>query len=446
MKRIEENKVALSAALGVVLLLCCDTLPALAEDVVVQNDSIVDFGEAVIVGNFSPGEEAGVVLTSPCDGTIIAVEILWLEGVAGHGQSLEQAIRIYDEGSFPTPGPVLALLEGPVMTPGYWNRFEYLDEAQTIPLSVPVTTGQNLYVALEFYNQTDVGLPEGGPSVVRDQDGCQAGRNMLYAIPGGYLDFCLLLVGDLGIRAVVECPGVTGACCHATGVCANGLEEQDCGAFGDTWHEGLNCGEITCAPRGACCRMGGCVQLTYQADCEGPLAGVYAGHGTNCSDDVCVAGACCDTLGDCTEVFEVQCGGIFNGPGTSCTPNPCEQPLGACCFGTFCQPDQTEDDCTGAVGEWVGPFTDCGPPNPCEQPYCATLPDSAQCLGDSDGNGQVNTSDRGLVQAAFGMTDQDSLCKYDINCDGTINTLDTGLVEAAYGDCAASTLQPCWMD
>jgi len=341
-----------------------------AEEITIKNDSIADFGEAVIVGDFDQGEHGGARLTSPCDGTIVAVQILWLEGTPGHPQSLEQAIHIYDSPGFPTPGAELETLLGPVMTPGYWNEFRYLDQAQTMPLEVPVTTGQEITVSLEFYNPTDVG--NGGPSVVRDVDGCQSGRNLLYGDIGAgsqWYNFCLLIGGDIGIRMVVECPGVTGACCYATGICENEVEEADCQDFGAEWHEGLNCGEITCNPRGACCRMGGCLQLVDPATCAA-IDGDYAGHGTNCDDDVCVAGACCiEDTGECVENFGFQCADLgedFLGPGTTCDPNPCPQPIGACCIGTFCLEDQTQEDCEGAFGEWVGPWTDCGPPNPCD--------------------------------------------------------------------------------
>lgn len=363
-----NSKMRRGCALGCMILVALLVPPAGAEEIVVKNDTVPeDGGTAVIVGDFIAGEEAAAWLTSPCDGTIVAVQIFWLEGTPGHGQSLEQAIHIYDEGVFPLPGSQLEIMEGPVMTPGYLNEFRYLDEAQTMPLSVPVTAGQKFVVSLEFYNPTDVG--SGGPSVVRDINGCQAGRNALHANPGGWLNFCLFLGGDLGIRAVVECQGATGACCHATGICENELEENDCQDFGATWHEGLNCGEITCNAQGACCRMGGCLQLVDPATCEA-IDGDYAGPGTNCNDDVCVAGACClEDTGECLENFGFQCAALgedFLGPGTSCDPNLCPQPIGACCFGTFCLEDQTEEGCEGAFGEWVGPWTDCGPPNPCD--------------------------------------------------------------------------------
>ncbi|MCP4632826.1 MAG: T9SS type A sorting domain-containing protein [candidate division Zixibacteria bacterium] len=178
---------------------------AFAAEVTIQNDSVEDFGLAMVVGDFVAGEHGGVRLTAPSDGDIVAVQVLWLEGTPGHGQSIEQAIHIYDGSSFPSPGTELETIVAPVMTPGAMNEFRYLDENQMFPLNVPVTAGQQFYVTLEFANPTDVG--SGGPSVVRDTDGCQAGSNVLYAIPGGWLNFCLIISGDIAIRAVLDTEG-----------------------------------------------------------------------------------------------------------------------------------------------------------------------------------------------------------------------------------------------
>ncbi|MBP7745130.1 MAG: hypothetical protein KA383_03285 [Phycisphaerae bacterium] len=368
--------------------------PALGVEQVVKNDSIVDSGTAVIVGDFVAGEVAGARLTSPCNGTLVAVQILWLEGTAGHGQSLEEAIYIWNGNTFPTPGTELAFLEAPVMTPGFWNEFRYLDEANTIPLNVPVSAGQQFYVALQFANPTNVG--NGGPSVVRDTDGCQSGKNVLYAIPGGWLNFCLFLQGDLAIRAVIDCPGATGACCHATGICESGVEQEDCQAYGDVWTQGQTCAQVSCIARGACCRQGGCLQLTQQAQCQS-IGGVWAGPGTNCNDSVCVAGACClpDT-GECVQNFEFQCvalGGTFLGHGVSCGPsNPCPQPTGACCFGTFCIEGQVEADCLAAGGTWAGAGRDCRDDDSNSIPdVCEGGP--AVCTGDCNCDGVVNFGD-----------------------------------------------------
>ncbi len=57
------------------------------------------------------------------------------------------------------------------------------------------------------------------------------------------------------------------------------------------------------------------------------------------------------------------------------------------------------------------------------------------CDGDTDGDGQVNPVDSGLVQAAFGSNDEGDLCQYDVDCDGQINPVDSGIVQSLFGTC-----------
>ena len=57
------------------------------------------------------------------------------------------------------------------------------------------------------------------------------------------------------------------------------------------------------------------------------------------------------------------------------------------------------------------------------------------CDGDTDGDGQINPVDSGLVQAAFGSTDEADLCQYDLDCDGQINPVDSGIVQSLFGTC-----------
>jgi hypothetical protein len=59
------------------------------------------------------------------------------------------------------------------------------------------------------------------------------------------------------------------------------------------------------------------------------------------------------------------------------------------------------------------------------------------CDGDVDGDGQVNPVDSGLVQAAFGSTDEQDVCNYDVDCDGQINPVDSGIVQSLFGTCEA---------
>jgi hypothetical protein len=358
-------------------VLAMSAAPINAAEVTVKNDAFVDGGLATIVGGFAPGEHGGVRLTSSCDGHIVAVQILWLANDPGAGQILQRAIHIYDGSTFPTPGAQLAILEGPVMSPGFMNEFRYLDEAQTMPLDVPVTYGQQFYVTLEF---EEYSFPESG-SVVRDMNGCQSGKNVLY--DGSWHNFCSYIAGDLVIRAVINCTG-TGACCLGSG----------------------------CIP-------------TTQTTCLA-AGGVFAGGGTTCVADICTAGACCLDTGGCVQNRGFQCtamGGTFQGPGSSCSPNPCPQPGGACCFGEFCFPDVIEADCNSLPGVWLGALSTCGPPNPCTADPCSGV---TYTLGDVNGVGGVNGNDvqafvDQYISATPGST---AFCAADMCADGVIDNLD----------------------
>lgn len=152
---------------------------------------------------FISGEEVGAWLTSPCDGTLTAVEIGWASQFGGAPDSTETAIRVYDGTTFPTPGAVLqnadtspAQILGPTLSDGGINQFT--------GFNVPITSGQTVAASLEFFNTNDGN--QFAASVVSDGDGCQNGLNAANAIPGGWNDACLLGVpGDWIIRAVVDC-------------------------------------------------------------------------------------------------------------------------------------------------------------------------------------------------------------------------------------------------
>lgn len=402
---------------------------ASAAEVVVRNDSVNDFQLVGIIGDFVPGEKVAARLTAPCAGSIVAVQIVWLAGSPGAPQTLEEAITINaDNGGSPVPGTELLLLEGPFMTPGFVNEFRYVDEANTIPIDVPVSQNQSFYVVFEFGTATDIN--NGSASVVRDLDGCQAQRNSVYGNIGvglQWYNFCLFYGGDLAIRAVVDCQEQTGACCDGDANCENDVEEGDCQGAQNTFFAGQTCGQVVCpAPTGACCNgVGGCIDGLEQPFCEGaPINGIYAGNNTTCAQDVCDLGACCLPLGDCEDVVEAACGdlgGIFEGPGTSCMTTSCPQPLGACCLGTTCVPNQTEDNCTSFPGSWVGPFTTCAPLNPC----------LACTDGDADQDGDLDLADFSILQACFGGPDTGACACLDMNNDAIVNMPDVELFIAA---------------
>ena len=408
---------------------------AVAEEVVVRNDSFEDGQSAYIVGDFVTNEQAGVRLTSPCDGTIVAVQIAWLEGTPGHGQSVEQAIHIYDGDSFPEPGSELLLLESPVLTPGFFNEFRYLDEGQTIPINVPVTAGQQFYVTLQFANPTDVG--NGGPSVVRDIDGCQSGKNVLYAIPGGWMNFCVYLSGDLLIRAVVDCAETPEACCLPDGTCQM-LTPSDCVASGGAAQgAGTDCAGTNCpAPEQACCfeATGGCLDLT-EADCLS-AGGIPGGFGTSCATYVCFpVGACCLPDGSCqddTTPEDCQAlGGTFQGDATDCATTNCPVPDGACCFATGGCLVLSEADCATAGGTWAGPATDCsdndgsGVADVCEGP--------PSCNGDTDLDQDVDLNDLANLLAHYGQSSGAAWGDGDFDGDGDVDLADLSAMLANYG-------------
>ncbi|MBK8232936.1 MAG: hypothetical protein IPK72_20725 [Candidatus Eisenbacteria bacterium] len=152
---------------------------------------------------------------------------------------------------------------------------------------------------------------------------------------------------------------------------------------------------------GACCYPDGSCVVQGQLDCEAN-GGIFQGDGTACDPNPCPqpTGACCFPDGHCELLIESECanaGGTWLGLGAPCDPNPCPQPTGACCFydghcpnpcpqptGACCFHDGhcevlTEEACTQAGGMWLGIDAPCDP-NPCEQPLGACCFEDGSCL------------------------------------------------------------------
>ncbi|MCB1032657.1 MAG: hypothetical protein KDD47_02350 [Acidobacteria bacterium] len=193
---IRVSSATLRLAWALSLLLLPALAPGASAQTVVQNDSITDFGEVAIQVGFVANEMAGAWLTSPCDGQITHVRVIWLSFTGGAADTLGEWVRVFDEGTFPVPGAVLADLPGPVLQDGFENEF-------TLPMPITVISGQNFVVGFKFLTTP----PTLGPSLVTDTDGCQAGRNGIFAIPpNAWFNACSLGVsGDFGLRAVVSC-------------------------------------------------------------------------------------------------------------------------------------------------------------------------------------------------------------------------------------------------
>jgi uncharacterized repeat protein (TIGR01451 family) len=188
----------------------------------VQNDSLGNGGTGVIVYGFAAGEAAASWLTSPCSGTLRAVQVFWRSPSGTQAQEIHDSITVYRAGTFPNPGAEAAVIGGPVLVDGVLNEWRYLDENNTIPLSVSLTNNEQFIVSFKFF---EAPLTNSSPSVMRDTNGIQSGRNALLADLGGtfmWFDSATLgLTGDWVIRAVVDCPVVPQSADVVVGMSAN---------------------------------------------------------------------------------------------------------------------------------------------------------------------------------------------------------------------------------
>ena len=266
---------------------------ALADEVVVRNDSLSNGDTAAICPCFVEGEEAAVWLTSPCDGNIVAIQIFWKSLTGGAQVSLEDSIIVYEGGNFPNPGPIKDDFLAPALQDGGLNEFRYEDENQTIPISIPVEAGEEFVVSLKFYNSnnTDPLLP----SVVSDAQDCQNGKNAVKINGSFWANACALGVsGDWVIRAVIDCGGdPIGAACLPDGTCMDGMTEADTIDMGGFWNgAGSECGDVQCL--GACFipATEECVQFDLTT-CN-LVGGIWAGPGTT----DCVSSCPADVNGD----------------------------------------------------------------------------------------------------------------------------------------------------
>ncbi len=293
------NTKLLIAAVSLTNLL---TTSVFAQEITVQNDSLVDGGTVAICPCFSAGEEAAVWLTSPCDGNIVALQFFWKSQFGGAPQTLEDSLIVYEGGSFPFPGPIKDSFLGPVMTDGGLNEFRYEDEDQLIPISIPVSAGEEFVVSLRFgvanANQLFAA------SVASDDSGCQPGKNAVKVNGTTWTNACALGVsGDWVIRAVIDCTGApTGAACLPDGSCVEDMTEEDTIALGGFWNGiGTECADVGC--EGACyiSSTETCLQFDL-ATCDA-VGGTWAGPGTVDCVLPCAADMTGDGIIDISDVF-----------------------------------------------------------------------------------------------------------------------------------------------
>jgi len=192
---IARNAIAASLVLGLVA-----RAPSAAQEIVLQNDSLQAGQTGAIQAGFAPGE-VGAAVFDPVQLypiRIRAIQILWLSLSGGTPPTLARALTVYRGG---TPSTVQELVswEGPVLEDGFLNEFR-TEPKTNIPIDIPLASGP-FTIGLEFDEAPN---PTNGPSLVTDVDGCQWGKNLIYAIPGGWRDACSFGIrGDFVIRCVV---------------------------------------------------------------------------------------------------------------------------------------------------------------------------------------------------------------------------------------------------
>ena len=149
-------------------------------------------GGQVACACFVSGEQAGVTFTVPAGDypiEITRIGIGWGSQFGGSPDVIEQAIHVY-AGGLPNPGSPIFTLLGPQLHDGAINEFN----VDPLPGHIRIDSGP-FTVTLEFLND-NAGDPF-QPTVVHDGNGCQSGKNVVYAIPGGWYNACTLGVsGD----------------------------------------------------------------------------------------------------------------------------------------------------------------------------------------------------------------------------------------------------------
>lgn len=142
------------------------------------------------------------------------------------------------------------------------------------------------------------------------------------------------------------------------------------------WLFGLDCGVLGCPPFGGWSTFQN-LHVLCRPTGDWVLRVTYTPF--DCAD----AGACCFSDGTCSLDDEADCiasGGSFEGIGTSCEPNPCPGPTGACCDGDAVCTDGVEQSQCQEAGSTHYPDQACVEVEPCSVPTGACCNGTGGCL------------------------------------------------------------------
>jgi hypothetical protein len=124
---------------------------------------------------------------------ILRVGFGWGSVGGGAPDQLEDSINVY-AGGLPNPGAAVFTLPGPVLTDGVINEFDIE------PFGAPVINSGPVTVTIRLLNDSSIF----DPAPVHDGNGCQGGgRNVVFAVPGGWMNACSLgVTGDWLVHIV----------------------------------------------------------------------------------------------------------------------------------------------------------------------------------------------------------------------------------------------------
>lgn len=180
------------------------------------------------------------------------------------------------------------------------------------------------------------------------------------------------------------------SCCLPNGRCIDGLSASECyGAGGVLNPAGVTCFAADCSgsglpDQGACCDpvTGGCV-ITRPEDCLLPR--IFRGRGSSCVPNLCAAptGACCYGSGnsECTVNTQVACqalNGNWHGGGTACVSGLCTSPR-ACCLPDGSCANLQPEACLNAGGTGGPPNSSCGAGFSCQGACCCSTSHGRDC-------------------------------------------------------------------
>jgi hypothetical protein len=188
-------------------------------------------------------------------------------------------------------------------------------------------------------------------------------------------------VWSLGVCEPNTCPQPDGACCRPDGICVV-TKLLDCPGGPSVWTMFGDCDPNECPqPDGACCNPNGACTVTKLLDCAWPTAWTMF---DDCDPNNCPlpTGSCCDIYGICTVTEQLQCPppSVWTMFG-NCPPSFCPPEQGACCLDTGLCLLGAPGDCVG-LGIYQGAGTSCTP-NPCPAPVktvCEVAEDDANGL------------------------------------------------------------------